>query len=159
MAVETASKSTWNPYGGLMKKTDIKRLYGLLYKANTSAERDEIMRNAIRFSPEYEKTVFENLRINIPIKTDETFMFQLLGKPPEHLEYGNMYSWDTNLAHRVFPTTDDVNRRVHLVLGFSPWFDYNEEEDSWTSNEFFGELHPIDMLLNGHVHDSITGSK
>ena len=65
MAVETASKSTWNPYGGLMKKTDIKRLYGLLYKANTSAERDEIMRNAIRFSPEYEKTVFENLIRNI----------------------------------------------------------------------------------------------
>ena len=61
MAVETASKSTWNPYGSLIKKTDIKKLYDLLHKATTSAERDEIMRNAIRFSPEYEKTVFENL--------------------------------------------------------------------------------------------------
>jgi len=112
-----------------------------------------------KFGWHKDESVFENLRINIPIKTDNTFMFQLLGKPPEHLAYGNMYSWDTNLAHRVFPTTDDVNRRVHLVLGFSPWFDYNEEEDSWTSNEFFGEVHPIDMLLNGHVHNLITGSK
>jgi len=22
---------------------------------------------------------------------------------PEFLEYGNVYSWDTNLPHRVFP--------------------------------------------------------
>lgn len=81
MAVETASKSTWNPYGGLMKKTDIKRLYGLLYKANTSAERDEIMRNAIRFSPEYEKTVFENLirNINDAFTTDRNCYKQFKG--------------------------------------------------------------------------------
>ena len=65
MTVETASKSTWNPYGSLIKKTDIKKLYDMLHKANTPAERDEIMRNAIRFSPEYEKTVFENLIRNI----------------------------------------------------------------------------------------------
>jgi hypothetical protein len=64
MTVETVSKSTWNPYGSLIKKTDIKRLYDLLHKANTPSERDEIMRNAIRFSPD-EKTVLENLIRNI----------------------------------------------------------------------------------------------
>lgn len=64
MTVETASKSTWNPYGSLIKKTDIKKLYDLLHKANTPAERDELMRNAIHFSPEYE-TVFKNLIRNI----------------------------------------------------------------------------------------------
>lgn len=112
-----------------------------------------------KFGWHKDEPVWENLRINIPIKTDETFMFQLLGKKPEHLAYGNMYSWDTNLAHRVFPTTDEVNSRVHLVLGFSPWFDYDEEADAWVSNEFFGEMHPIDMLVNGHVHDKIKGIK
>jgi hypothetical protein len=101
--------------------------------------------------------VFENLRINIPIKTNETFLFQILNKPSTHLSVGNVYSWDTNIAHRVFPTTEDDASRTHLVLGFSPWFDYNEEEDSFTSNEFYGELHPIDMLLSGHVHEKITG--
>lgn len=101
--------------------------------------------------------VFENLRINIPIKTDETFLFQILNKPATHLSIGNAYSWDTNIAHRVFPTTDDDTSRTHLVLGFSPWFDYNEEEDSFTSNEFYGEMHPIDMLISGHVHEKITG--
>ena len=106
-----------------------------------------------------DEPVWENLRINIPIKTDETFMFQLLSKRPEHLAYGNMYTWDTNLAHRVFPTTEEVRSSVHLVLGFSPWFDYDEEKDAWISNEFYGKMHPIDMLVNGHVHDKIKGIK
>lgn len=101
--------------------------------------------------------VFENLRINIPIKTDETFLFQIVDKPSTHLSVGNAYSWDTNIPHRVYPTTGEDRSRTHLVLGFSPWFDYDDEEDSFTSNEFYGELHPIDMLISGHVHDKITG--
>jgi hypothetical protein len=112
-----------------------------------------------KFGWHKDEIIFENLRVNIPIKTDETFMFQLLNKPPEHLHYGNMYSWDTNLAHRVFPTTQETKSRLHIVLGFSPWFDYDEVEDSWTSNEFFGEMHPMDMLVHGHVHEKIKGIK
>lgn len=110
-----------------------------------------------RFGWHKDEPVWENLRINIPIKTDDTFMFQLVKKQPEHLAYGNLYTWDTNLPHRVFPTTEEVKDRVHLVLGFSPWFDYDEEKDAWVSNEFYGEVHPIDMLIDGHVHDKIKG--
>lgn len=118
-------------------------------------------------TPEQRKTfgwhrdeiVFENLRINIPIKTDPTYLFQLENQTPIHLDYGNVYSWDTNLTHRVYPTTNDQRFRVHLVFGFSPWFDYNEEDDSFTSNEFYGEMHPLDMLVEGHVHQSILGLK
>jgi hypothetical protein len=81
MTVETESKSTWNPYGSRIKKTDIKKLYGLLHKANTPAERDEIMRNSIRVSPEYEKTVFENLirNINDAFTTDRDCYKQFKG--------------------------------------------------------------------------------
>lgn len=104
-----------------------------------------------------DEPVFENLRINIPIETDETFMFQIKDQDPVHLQYGNMYSWDTNILHRVYPTTKLTKSRTHLVLGFCPWFDYNQEEDSFTSNEFYGEMHPIDMLVNGHIHPLIKG--
>jgi hypothetical protein len=86
-------------------------------------------------------------------------MFQILNKPSEHLYYGNVYSWDTNIAHRVYPTTEEDSTRVHLVLGFSPWFDYIEEEDCWVSNEFYGKMHPHDMLANGYIHEKITGIK
>lgn len=104
-----------------------------------------------------DETVFENLRINIPIKTDETFMFEIEGRSPTHLKLGNIYSWDTNISHRVFPTTTESKSRIHLVFGFSPWFDYLPDEDAYISNEFYGEMHPIDMLINGHVHEKIKG--
>jgi hypothetical protein len=106
-----------------------------------------------------DEMVFENLRLNIPIKTDKTFMFEIEGQPPEHLNLGNIYSWDTNIPHRVFPTTSEDRSRIHLVLGFSPWFDYKAEEDAYVSNEFYGKIHPIDMLIDGHVHEKICGIK
>ena len=112
-----------------------------------------------KFGWHKDEIIFENLRINIPIKTDDTYMFQLVGKEPVHLDYGNMYSWDTNIAHRVFPTTTEEKNRVHIVLGFSPWFDYDAEQDAWISNEFYGELHPFDMLLQGYFSDKIKGAK
>lgn len=102
-----------------------------------------------------DETVFENLRINIPLETDETFMFQLEDKDPLHLAYGNIYTWDTHLPHRVYATQKTETKRVHLVLGFSPWVDYQESDDSFVLNEFFGKLHPIDILLSGQAHPLI----
>ena len=110
-----------------------------------------------KFGWHKDEPVFENLRINIPITTDDTYMFQLEKQLPQHLDIGNMYSWDTHLPHRVFPTTSEKKTRTHLVLGFSPWFDYIAEEDAFVSNEFYGEMHPIDMLISGHVHEKING--
>jgi hypothetical protein len=111
------------------------------------------------FSWHRDEHVFENLRINIPIHTNETFMFQIEKQLPEHLSVGNCYSWDTNIPHRVFPTNNEEMARTHIVLGFSPWFDYDPVEDSYTSNEFYGKMHPIDMLIEGHVHEGIKGLK
>jgi hypothetical protein len=104
-----------------------------------------------------DEVVFENLRINIPITTDENFLFEVKNKPTKHLSVGNAYSWDTNIAHRAVVTTDEDRSRTHLVLGVSPWFDYDEEEDAYVSNDFFGEMHPFDMLLSGNIHPAITG--
>lgn len=106
-----------------------------------------------------DEMVFENLRINIPITTDETFLFEVVDKPRHHLDVGNVYSWDTNIAHRVVVTSNEDRSRTHIVLGFSPWFDYDAEDDAYVSNEFFGELHPFDMLLGGYIHAGITGLK
>lgn len=141
-----------------------------LYKFITSFKRSPIRSrlatiNAEFVNPEERKmfgwhrdeTVFENLRINIPIETDETFMFQIEKTKPEHLSVGQAYSWDTNIPHRVFPTTQEKKSRTHLVLGFSPWFDYLEQDDSYISNEFFGKKHPMNMLLDGDVHKDIKG--
>lgn len=112
-----------------------------------------------KFGWHKDEPLFENLRINIPISTDETFLMQVENKDPQHLPVGNIYTWDTNLPHRAFPTSEEDRSRTHLVLGFSPWFDYDEEEDCYFSNEFYGEMHPLDMLVSGKIHSSILGTK
>jgi hypothetical protein len=106
-----------------------------------------------------DEPVFENLRINIPITTDEDCLFQIEGNEPEHLPYGNVYTWDTYIPHRVFASKIKPTARIHIVLGFSPWFNYNQEDDSWETNEFFGKKHPIDMLVDGELCSLIKGIK
>ena len=111
-----------------------------------------------------DELIFENLRMNIPITTAPEFRFQYyprtIDKPypgmeglvDKHLEVGRVYSWDTNKPHRVYCTEHTQNQRTHIVLGFSPWFDYLPEEEAWEVNEFFGELHPFDMIHEGYIH-------
>lgn len=102
-----------------------------------------------------DETVFENLRINIPIHTDSSFLFQLESKDPIHLQIGKIYTWDTHRPHRVYSTSKSSTKRVHLVLGFSPWIDYDEREDAFLVNDFFGKVHPLDILLSGNAHPLI----
>lgn len=102
-----------------------------------------------------DETIFENLRINIPIETDETFLFQIENKMPVHLEIGEIYTWDTHKPHRVYATLKKPKKRVHLVLGFSPWIDYLTDEDAFQLNEYFGKIHPFDILLQGKSHSLI----
>lgn len=114
-------------------------------------------KSADKFGWHRDERVFENLRINIPITVDDDCLFQMENTEPELLKYGSMYSWDTNLPHRVFAQTKKDFQRINLVLGFSPWFDYIEEEDAWVTNDFFGKMHPIDMLIDGYFHPKIKG--
>jgi hypothetical protein len=102
-----------------------------------------------------DETIFENLRLNIPIETDESFLFQIEGQSPQHLKVGNIYTWDTHLSHRVYATEKKSKARIHLVLGFSPWFDYYQGDDSFSVNKFFGKTHPIDIYLQGLAHPLI----
>jgi hypothetical protein len=98
-----------------------------------------------------DEPVFENLRINIPLQTDDSYLFQMEGEEPYHLEVGKAYTWDTHKPHRVFASKPTKLMRIHLVLGVSPWLDFDAAQDSWTPNEYFGRMHPFDMLADGLV--------
>lgn len=102
-----------------------------------------------------DEPVYENLRLNIPLVGDETFMFQTEGQAPMTTPIGNIYTADTHIAHRIYATEKSSKKRIHLVLGFSPWLDYNQEDDSYTVNKFFGRVHPIDLLFKGLAHPEI----
>ena len=112
------------------------------YRATSGWHRDEI--------------IFENLRINIPIVTSPNYLFQMEDEAPVHLAASLGYTWNTNIPHRVFSDHPSDDIRTHIVLGFSPWFDYLLEERAWIKNEFFGKLHPFDILAEGYVFPGIT---
>jgi hypothetical protein len=103
-----------------------------------------------------DEPVFENLRINIPITTNQHYLFELEGDEAVHLPVGRAYSWDTYVPHRVFNSAADDSRRIHLVLGFSPWWEYLPDEQAWVQNEFYGEKHPFDMLVDGDIFEGLT---
>ena len=98
-----------------------------------------------------DEPVFENLRVNVPLQTDAGFLFEMEGEAPRHLAVGRAYSWDTHRPHRVFRAVSTSVTRIHLVLGFAPWFDYLADEDAFRPNFFFGRVHPFDMLAGGMI--------
>ena len=95
-----------------------------------------------------DEPVYENIRINIPLTQSPRHYLQYNGKDV-NLELGQAYTWDTNQSHRVHGV--DHTDRINLVLGFSPWFNYDAEQQAWVSNEYYGECHPIEMVRLGLV--------
>lgn len=113
-----------------------------------------------------DERVFENLRVNIPLTSDEAYRMQVepsLAEPDPasnslreyHLTPGYAYSLNTNLPHRVYARTRTNTPRIHLVLGFAPWLRYDDEADAWTPNAYYGEINPLDMLRKGLLHPEL----
>jgi hypothetical protein len=116
-----------------------------------------------------DESVFENLRINIPLETVASYKLQVeheADQPREdsksmsthHLAAGRAYTFDTHLPHRVFPTRRSKVRRVHLVLGFSPWLRYYSRGQAWEPNEYYGRVHPFDIVRSGGLHPDLRYS-
>jgi hypothetical protein len=98
-----------------------------------------------------DEPVFIHLRVNLPVTTHPSFRTQIEDSVDAYLEAGRLYSWDTDLPHRPIATERIDKVRVHLVLGFSPWLDYVEEERGYALNEYYGKVHPFDMLNEGLI--------
>lgn len=110
-----------------------------------------------------DETVFENLRINIHVTDSDLHRIQIMREDrmpanpwdaaiAEHrFEIGYGYSWDTHLPHRACAVQTPSYDRAAIVLGVSPWFNYDAESDEWVPNEFFGRKHPLQMLVDGDV--------
>jgi hypothetical protein len=89
------------------------------------------------------------LRINIPLQTSEENVIDIVGTDEynntlnivdKHLEVGKAYIWNTRIPHRITFNKKCLSHspRIHLVLGFCTWFDYNEHKDVFTPNQCWG---------------------
>jgi len=99
----------------------------------------------------YDEPLYLNLRINIPLSTTPNYVCEVKDCGTYSLDPGYGYCWDTTIVHRVYAKAPENSTRTNLVIGSSPWFDYDAEQDAYVSNEFYGEMHPFDMLANGHI--------
>ncbi len=105
----------------------------------------------------YDEPVYLNLRINIPLQTSSNYVCEIRGvEGQHHFDVGYAYSWDTTKVHRVFAKQYEKSKRIHLVLGTIPWFDFDPDSQTYYANEYYGEMHPFDMLANGHVISNIN---
>jgi len=113
-----------------------------------------------------DEPVFENLRINIPLVAHPNYRLQIehVGEFPSevspnmslhYLKTGYAYTFDTNRPHRVFPYRPCRIMRVHLVLGFAPWFRYDAARDEWTPNQYYGRVHPFEIVRRGGLHPAL----
>lgn len=100
---------------------------------------------------------FTGTRINIPVDTALPYVFDMKTlHEPAHLKKGYAYSFDTSTLHRVISMRPCTNPRTHIVINVSPWWDWNEQEECWQTNEFYGEMHPLEMIYEGHIMSGLT---
>jgi hypothetical protein len=91
-------------------------------------------------------SIFEMVRLNICLSTDGNFGLQYIDKDPVFPTPGEMYAINSNVEHRVYVNNFTNFQRTHLVIGISPWLNYDTQSDSWTLNEYFGKVHPLDLV-------------
>lgn len=141
------SKNEFGDFTNTFKRTQIRSRMSMI----TPNALDSLNPNYMLHKDE---PIYENLRINIPIDSDGNYFLES-EKFKINMKEGEAYVWDTHIPHRVYGVS--ANPRVTLVLGFSPWFDYIPEERMWVSNEYYGEVHPLDMVKLGYVTSTVGG--
>lgn len=106
-----------------------------------------------------DESIFINLRINVPVQTSPNYVIQILknenGESLDIEEFsmlvGEAYVYNTEKYHRALCKKIESIDRVHMICGVSPWFDYDEKRQAWVSNEYYGKVHPFDMLAQGLI--------
>lgn len=64
----------------------------------------------------------EVLKIVIPLKTDDSYKFQIEGSPPFRLSVGEVLLFDASIPHRVLCDGISTNHRDYLILSLPIWF-------------------------------------
>lgn len=87
-------------------------------------------------------------RINIPLQTSKEHSLEINGSDDygnslqisKHLEVGKIYIWNTRIPHRVTVKSLEFNYipRIHLVLGFGTWVNYDPDKDEFSKSPLYG---------------------
>lgn len=102
-----------------------------------------------------DESPYHCLRINIPIVTNENYFFQIENSLPVNLKENYMYWFNSEKLHRFFNKETENFERIHLILGFSPWFKYSNFSKSWIPNEKTIKKNPLKIIKSeGFIENS-----
>jgi hypothetical protein len=167
-------KNSYNDTLALFERTEIARSLSLgkfldqfertLVRSRIGIQSGLMANNKLQteLSWHVDENIFINTRLSVPIVSSHNFSIEYTCWDPEKgaphevvqsfdLIEGFAYSFDTGRPHRFVAKQPSNEWRVNLICGFSPWFDFDREAQAWVSNQFYGEMHPIDMVIEGHV--------
>jgi hypothetical protein len=94
---------------------------------------------------------FESLRINVCLSNNGQFGLQYIDHEPEYPSAGDISFVNTDVMHRSFINNRCDFQRTHLIINISPWLDFDETNDCWSPNQYFGKVHPIEMVKQGLI--------
>ena len=107
-----------------------------------------------------DEPIVHNTRVIIPVQTTSAYAMEIADNGPRIPEKGYAYTWDTNIVHRQIQIDNtDTSDRIYVILGFNPWFNWLPEEQAWESNDFYGKMHPLDMMLEGLILPNVKFDK
>jgi hypothetical protein len=145
----------------LPQAADLKYLMGILRGFNVPVIRSTIRTtngylcvksNAEDGGMHQDDSPFEVLRVNLCITNNGHYGFQYRGCDPIVNQPGSHMVINTDHDHRVWYKQPSHYQRTHIIIGLAPWLDYNESNDSWSPNKFFGAIHPYDMVRKGLIY-------
>lgn len=94
---------------------------------------------------------FEVLRLNICLSNNGCFGLQYMDHQPIFTEPGGNVVVNTDIRHRAYIKDNSDFLRTNLIIGVTPWLNYDKQKDTWSLNEYFGKLHPYDMVKQGLI--------
>jgi hypothetical protein len=94
---------------------------------------------------------FEVLRLNICLSNNGSFGLQYLSQEPIFTEPGGNLVVNTDIPHRAYIKDSCDFLRTNLIVGVAPWLNYDKQTDAWSLNEYFGKMHPYDMVKQGLI--------
>lgn len=92
---------------------------------------------------------FEILRVNVSITNNGDYGLQYGDMEPIFTKPGDNLVVNTDVKHRSFIKQHNDFLRTNLVIGMTPWLNYDHSTDTWSTNEFFGKVHPYDIVKQG----------
>lgn len=103
-----------------------------------------------------DESAWQMIRVIIPVKTSDNFIIRLsgsdeLGNTVENLELspelGKVYMWNNRIPHQMAPLEIRDDPRIYVIIGFSPWFNF--ENGEYVPNKNWGI--PIESIVKNRL--------